>query len=810
MNEKLKITRRDFVKVTGAGLGGALLSSSCMQLRGLTPARAKIPEVKWKYSLCSNCMNLCPAKWKVEDGIVTEVKGNENAPVINESGGICAKGIAAIDRVYSPSRLKYPLKRIGERGEGKFKRITWDEALTEIATKLKKYRDDGHPESVDLAWGCPHQTTAVEMYRWWAKVYGTPNFDHLHGGSCYGSSAISGALTKVPGDMPDFGNAKVGVLLAAKYNSGTIGPGGVPWNAAVVTKGIKNGMKLYVVDPCLNETACLGTSEWVPIEPYTDTAFLLSLMNVIIKERLHDVDCLLKHSDAPCLIKEDGFPLKSSNGKRLVWDTASKSAQPMEKAGIIPALVGTYTINGIQCKTVFQLLTERVQEYPPEKAAQICKIPAVKIIEIGRSLGRNKPKSFIDRGPATASLYVGCFQKYRCQYILNLLLGNIDKPGGYYVYDSKRLDVGIQKPAPAAGKGEAVEGWNVPNISWDPDSFPLNGINMPRPIAIHDAVVHGKPYPIKAMIAVAAGTFFFDRSMAEEMLKNLEFFVVVDNFPNEHVDWADIVLPDAHFLERLSLKSQTRGYRWVGLRDRVIEPPAEVKPWSEVLIKLGKMIGLPGFDFTVEEWYALGAKKFGLTVDDFRKTGIYHEYKGMTFNKLKNWRGTIFPDMLAERYSDPKHAYYKNPNVNPVVQFDNPVKRDLSGNEFKLITGKTAINAQTSSTNNRLLAEDYLDGELKRHRAWINQDRADKLGIKNGESIWVEGEAGAKAKIRVKVTEAIHPSAIFIWWGFGSRAKHITADKSKHGINPNDIFAYHEEPFSGAPVHCQQIVKVYK
>ena len=109
-------------------------------------------KVEWKYGGCQACMGSpCPIRAKLVDGKVVKVEGQK---LPGMDGKICAKGIAHIDQLYSPDRLRYPMRRVGKKGEGKFEKITWDEALTEIGSVLKRYRDEGHPEYVQMAFGC--------------------------------------------------------------------------------------------------------------------------------------------------------------------------------------------------------------------------------------------------------------------------------------------------------------------------------------------------------------------------------------------------------------------------------------------------------------------------------------------------------------------------------------------------------------------------------------------------------------------------------------------------------------------------------
>ena len=195
-------------------------------------------------------------------------------------GKICAKGISAVDRLYRPDRLKHPLKRIGKRGEGKFKRISWDEALTEITAHMKQYKDEGRPESVAFLWGCPMQTPSIDFFDYFRQVYGTPNFSHFHGDSCYSSGAIANMMTGIPpfSFMCDFSEAKYTVHIGYCPTTGSWTPGGT-WTMRDVAKGLDQGLELEIVDPRMEEDAAMFN--WTPVRPDTDIAFAMGLIHVL-------------------------------------------------------------------------------------------------------------------------------------------------------------------------------------------------------------------------------------------------------------------------------------------------------------------------------------------------------------------------------------------------------------------------------------------------------------------------------------------------------------------------------------------------
>ena len=207
------------------------------------------PKIEWRYGGCHACMGSpCPVRVKIVDDRVVKVEGQK---IPGLDGRLCAKGHALVDQLYSPDRLRYPMRRVGKKGEGNFERITWDEALTEIASVLKKYRDEGHPEYVHLVYGCGHIGN-IPMYQYFSQVYGTPNFSHHHGDTCNGSGVAASRITGATG-VPDYQNAKY--VLEVSHNP--MGGGLPPAHFSVRSFGeaMCRGTKIVVVDPRLSETA---------------------------------------------------------------------------------------------------------------------------------------------------------------------------------------------------------------------------------------------------------------------------------------------------------------------------------------------------------------------------------------------------------------------------------------------------------------------------------------------------------------------------------------------------------------------------
>ena len=360
-----KFSRRDFFKASGLLAASAVGGPAV--LGGLQKAQAAAPAApKWdsKFSACDICFNKCGLIARVEDGVIKKL--DPNPKFLKSRGMLCARGNAGIRQTYDPDRLKYPLLRKGARGEGKWQRIPWDEALDMAAEKMqdvrKKYLPCGHLFSAgtDL-----HSKFVGRL----AEVYGSFNVTS-HESLCLvsGNRAFLDTFGEVP--FPDVLNSKYVIMCGANRFEALVTPDSMD----LMTAMRDNGCKLVTLDPRYTKTAALS-DEWYPIKPGTDMAFMLALANVIIAEKLYDSQWI-----------------------------ADK----------------TYGI---------EQLAEHIKQYTPQFAAQECGIPADAIARIARELAAAAPSAMVYPGRRTSD-YEDSTQIRRAFAIVNGLLGNWDKPGG--------------------------------------------------------------------------------------------------------------------------------------------------------------------------------------------------------------------------------------------------------------------------------------------------------------------------------------------------------------------------------------------
>lgn len=291
--------RIGFLKKTSQDLKIACLELNTEGMKTLEAVDVtQKPKEKWVYTTSPERYWYSPVNVKVVDGRAVKIVIRDDIPFFDGKQDV--RAFACFAKLYASDKLRYPLKRVGERGEGKFKRISWDEALTEIANVLRKYRDEGHPEYVAFMRTHPPMEY---MFNHFTHHYGSPNDLHTSTTSCYADGEIAEVLTHGhEGGLDDYLHAKYAFF---EGHNALCSLRQIP-KMARFCEAIRKGMKFVFVDPRLNEGSYIYGAEWIPIKPATDAAFLLGMMNIIIKEKLYDEDFLPKYTNAPILIQLNG------------------------------------------------------------------------------------------------------------------------------------------------------------------------------------------------------------------------------------------------------------------------------------------------------------------------------------------------------------------------------------------------------------------------------------------------------------------------------------------------------------------------
>jgi len=602
-----------------------------------------------RQTTCYMCACRCGINVHLRDGKVSYIEGNRDHPV--NKGVLCAKGSAGIMQHYSPARLRAPLLRVGERGEGKFKEISWDEAL-ELATSWLAPIRANAPEKLAFFTG---RDQSQSFTGWWAQAYGTPNYA-AHGGFCSVNMAAAGIYTLGGAfwefGSPDWEHTKFFMLfgVAEDHDSNPIKMG--------LGKLKKRGARIIAVNPVRTGYNAIA-DDWVGITPGTDGLFILSLVHCLFSAGKIDLPYLLRYTNAPFLVNQDtdsaehGLFLRDENGKELVWDRVSKTAQPWDAPDIKPELQGSLTVNGISCQPVFALMAARylTDEYAPEAVADRTGISAARIRSIAGELARvafeeeivldrawtdwrgQKHDKMIGRPVAFhamrgISAHSNGFQTCRALHLLQILLGSVETPGGFrFKPPYPKPFEAHPKPHAKAKPGQPLAG---PHLGYPrgPEDLALSDNNTAlridkaftweNPLSAH-GLMHmvisnaaaGDPYKIDTLFLYMANMAWnssMNTAQTMDMLRqrdengehSIPHIIYSDAYSSEMVAFADLVLPDTTYLERhdcISLLDRPIGEPDLlgdAIRWPVVEPDRNVRGFQTVLLDLGARLGLPG------------------------------------------------------------------------------------------------------------------------------------------------------------------------------------------------------------------------
>ncbi len=507
---------------------------------------------------CSQCSCYCPTVSYVRDGVFIEVKPDDEHP---NACALCPKGLAGPELVYNKQRLQYPMRRTRPKGDSDpgWERITWNEALDTIAARLNQIKAKWGAEAVALARCGPGGSPMSEVQGWTARLahaFGSPNTiatTHIcqwHRDNCsaytYGKPGTRGTIGQA-----EFEQASC-ILLWGNNPHATR----YTW-LRDIKQGLDRGAKLIVIDPRKTGIAAMADL-WLQVQPGTDGALALGMLNVVIEENLYDYNFVRDWTTAPFLVRSDtGNFLKASDlmdgGDPLsyvIMDAKSKIPKayiPGTISPVEPTLDSTLTLKlasgeEVECKTAFRLLHELVSEYPLSRAETLTGVPRDKIRDAVRMFAIIKPVCWYSYNGIEQN--INASQTNRAACILYALTGNYDSPGG-----------NVLLPTPPVNQIEGRE-FLSPEVQKKRLGFkerPLGPAGISRRVQAYEAykaISTGKPYPVKALLGFGGNIISSNApSMtAREAILRLDFHVQCELFLSPTAALADIILPSASFI----------------------------------------------------------------------------------------------------------------------------------------------------------------------------------------------------------------------------------------------------------------------
>lgn len=522
------------------------------------------------YSLCFMCSIRCPIKVQAKDGQVRWIEGNPH--VAGMEGSLCPRGAAGTSLLYDQQRVQTPMIRVGKRGEGQWRKATWDEALDYVAERLQKTIETYGGHSVVLG---ERTQLATHVSKTFLKAIGSPNH-FTHDALCKGSvnTACRSLFGLTDGQIgADYKNTKHIVL----YGRNIFEAISVK-EVNNLMKALENGAKMTYIDPRVTITATKAHRYWM-IRPGTDLALNYALIHVILKERLYDA-----------------------------------------------AFVNRWVLG-------LNDLQEFVETYTPEWAEAETGIPAGEIVALAREISKDKPSVIFHYGYRGAH-HTNEIYLRRSILILNTLMGSVESKGGIF-FKKGPGEVG-GKPARKLTSQEfpKIEVPRCDKVG-TPD-FPLPDPNHGAAQMLPFAILNEDPYPVKAMIAYRFDPLMSiaQTALTKKALEKLDLIVAIDINYSDIAWYADVILPESTYLERTDCIQQANGLSpQMFLRKQVVPPRYDTREGAMILKQIGERIGI-GHYFSynsVEELVDWQLEGTGFTQADFAAKGFVAYGKGPIF-----------------------------------------------------------------------------------------------------------------------------------------------------------------------------------
>lgn len=807
-----EIKRRDLLKL-GAGAALAIgagatsvplirrLSASdppAIDVKKLTAGKLDYTKAKAIPTICFGCTTHCGVIGWVQDGRVRKIDGNPLDP--NTKGNICSKAQGMISYTYYPERLLHPIKRVGKRGEGKWKRISWDEALTEIADRLRPLRENNVPEEFVFHYGRDKTKGYTKHF---TNAFGTPH--RLNRRSICSSNRRAPLMSfygrEFEWESQDFENTKYIVNFGG--NPMEAYQGGLFMMHRIQKARVDGGAKMVTFEVRPSATASVS-EEYHPIMPGTDGAVAFAMIHTILKEGLQN----------------DAF-----------WNRWANL--PLAD------------------------LQESVKDYTPAWAEEQSGVPASDIERIAIEFAKAAPACCTMSNRGSAKHYNGV-QADRAIRTLDVLVGNVGKPGGFCLsslrgWSNRYGQEGLPKlslPAPKKSSDPLPwgigEGYNevafkkLPQQVQDrvnafpekwrktyfgelatPSEYPLawHWYQMRVGQLVYPYIKEGRQ-KVSAYMSFTLGAAYGypEANAAREVLKDeslIPFHVAIDIGYGEQAALADIILPEATSLERWDYHS-TNNYGLVpytGVRQPLVPPAGETRSVQIILRDLARKIGggmEEYFDFEDEEqfykdWY----KELPMDWDEFKMRGIWYDEKrekdyelyeraltdaeldgtsvegdlvmkdGAAVGIMKDGRavrGFPTPNRVINVYDEvwPEAARavglpMDDVNASPLAVYDTvPEHRDLGDDDYIFSTFKWNVHTQGRSGQWKYHAE-----IVHTNPVFMHPDTGKKLGVREGDSVEVSvfrpkghtyraGEDGIMGSFEnhVRFLRGMHPKVV--------------------------------------------------
>jgi anaerobic dimethyl sulfoxide reductase subunit A len=666
-----------------------------------------------------DCGGGCLLKVHVRDGVITRIETDDSEELQYRA---CPKGRAHRQKMYSPDRLKYPMKRVGERGGGKFERVSWDEALDKVASELKRvYGTYGASAVLRLGGGgdlgqlhgAEPTNRLLSLMEGYSTTWGSASFE----GALFASLTTYGTTVSA-NDRDDLLDSRLIIMWGLDVVS-TIHGNNTRYYMA---QAREKGARIVSIDPKYTNSTATFAHQWIPIRPGTDTAMLLAMAYVMIKENLQDQSFLDTYTIGFDRFKDYILGIEDGVPKTPAWAEA---------------------ITGVSA----EVITILTREYATARPAAL--MP-------GWSAGRTANGE----------------QFHRAVMVLATMTGNVGKHGGNSgagVYgQSYRFSLGRIL---AQARNPVDEGAPRRN-----NAFPTSGV-IGSSSRIHnskvwDAILEGKAggYPADYKLLYVIDSNYLnqrpDINKGIKALKIVEFIVVQEQFMTATARFADILLPMSYFMERNDITAAS-GLPFYGYMNKIVEPYYETRSHLEIASALAERLGISDFNDKTEEELLKEIVAGSRDIPDYdtlKKNAIHRvnlSEPSVAFKEqIENPQNNPFhtPSGKIEIYSQ-QVADMDDPLIPPIPKYietwenlNDPLTEKYP---LQLITTHPKLRVHSQFYNVPWLTE------LESQAVIINASDAQVRGIKDGAHVRVFNDRGEMI-IRASVTQRIMPGVVDI------------------------------------------------
>ncbi len=811
----------------------------------------------WVRSACTICLNRCGILAHVnDDEVVDKILGDPANP--HNHGRTCAKGDAGFEGLNDPERITVPLRRTNpERGVGvdpRWEPISWDEALDAIAQKLCETIDDDPEKILYTSFDVFHLRGALAAS--WVTGLGMPGYstwsaaifcgNNVHGIAYMNQNAFEGT--------PDPDHSKYILNFGSQFGSV------VHYDTMHATRALserRSDVKMVSIDPVCSSAAAVA-DEWVPIRPGTDAALILGMVDQLINELdIYDAEFLKNFTNAAYLVGSDGRYIREPGGhKPLVWDQHN-GAQPFDAGTADAALTGVYEVDGVEAKPGFQVLKDHVRSYSPDYVESITTVAAEKVRRLAREFGEAScigqtieiDGVELPYRPATAIWYRGLSAHKHSMLnglsiiLLPTLMGALDVPGGLlgdpWGLIGKVKDRTYTATASPEGLisqgfigGGRVGGLYPPRKARAPRTTEMFELMPCAPYGTVFSLLNSEQPDLFGTPPFPSMMINFQSNMmktsgppeiVERFIKRIPFVVSISRRFEETTEMADIVLPDLHYLERLTpfvfqhLSSGDGRHSVYGAKPVVsskIEGPVPGEPYvdaMQIYLELARRSGtLPD---VYEAFNTIAKMKDEYRLDPSEQYSYFEicdRWLKNTFGSDKGlqwhlsdglWtddktveekyprpffeaRAQVYFEFMLRARDDLERKveelgiawetddYQPVPDWKPGPAFERTAPHDLFVVNMKVpnhALSHTHKNPILSTLSNR-------HNDLK--SVWINPQTAAGRGISSGDRVEIETSQGRRQTATARVTQLVHPEVLATQAAAGAGPKAVTATRS--------------------------------